>query len=124
MKLLKIISLQFAIVLVFLVICGCGTTVDKRQLNFEQNKSNNIKRGMTTLEIKNLFGEPDFMYETAYGENTGKEWNALIWQYYTIKDPGLKYISRKLTNTFVFWNDSNPPKLNYWNFEYTYKNGN
>ena len=96
---------------------SCAPVINVNYREFTLATMDKIQHGMSPDEVEAVLGQPDLFFETTYGENTSREWKALVWKYYTGRDPKYKFVIRHRVNTFVFWNGINPPKLNHWDVE-------
>jgi hypothetical protein len=105
------------VVVATLTSLSCTASQTTKHHSFTEETYNQVRVGMTATEVEAIFGRPDMIYETKYGEATPKSWEALVWKYYIGSDNSYRHVSKSLTNTFVFWKGVEPPKLNYWQFE-------
>jgi hypothetical protein len=110
-KLIIILSILF-------LLTSCGPTT-KRHITFEKSSIKKVMKGMTTYEIKKIFGIPDVIYECDMGENTDNTWKGLVYEYFMGLDSTYKFVTKYKTNSFIFWTGNDPPTLYYWHIEYT-----
>ena len=69
---MKINNYMFCLVSLFL--CSCVSTWSAKDVM-------NIRQGMTSTQIQEIFGDPDDIKVTTCGTGVGKGWTCTIWQY-------------------------------------------
>ena len=99
---------------------GCAPTLvsHKSTFKFHEIAVNLVRQGMSPDELKGMFGEPDIIYKSDFGQETEESWPGLVLKYLTVRDTTYHYVVRYRTNTFVFWMGVEPPVLDHWEIEY------
>lgn len=84
---------------------------------FTEENTNQLYTGMSSDEVRALFGTPDKAYDASFGKSVGAPWTGRVWLYFTKRDLTFKYVKRYKKNLFVFYPAGNQMKLNHWIIE-------
>lgn len=76
-----------------------------------------IKIGLKPSDIVDIFGEPDFKFETTIGKDINKAKQALIFEYAIVRNMLYEKLYVNDVNTFVFVNEMNSYKLVRWDLQ-------
>jgi hypothetical protein len=112
------ISVKLAVLSIFLL--GCASTYQYTYPGHKTFTEDNISKlsvGMSSEEIRTIFGDPDEVYTAEFGQNTDEVWTGKVWLYFTELDTQLKYAKRYKKNMFVFYPPEGEMTLNHWKIE-------
>ena len=84
---------------------------------FTEENTNRLYTGMSSDEVRMLFGTPDKAYDASFGKSVGEPWTGRVWLYFTKRDRNFKHVKRYEKNLFVFYPPGNQMKLNHWIIE-------
>ena len=84
---------------------------------FTAANTNRLYTGMSSDEVRALFGSPDKAYDASFGKSVGEPWTGRVWLYFTEIDRKFKHLNRYRKNLFVFYPPGDQMKLNHWVIE-------
>ena len=84
---------------------------------FSAENTNRLYTGMSSDEVRALFGMPDKEYDATFGKSVGEPWTGRVWLYFTEKDRKFRNVKRYKKNLFVFYPPGNQMNLNHWVIE-------
>ena len=84
---------------------------------FTAENANRLYTGMSSDEVRAIFGNPDKAYDASFGKSVGEPWTGRVWLYFTEKDRKFRHVKRYKKNLFVFYPPGDQMKLNHWVIE-------
>ena len=84
---------------------------------FTRNNMDQLHTGMSSNEVRAIFGSPDKIYDASFGKDVGEPWTGRVWLYFTKVDPNFMHVKRYKKNLLVFYPLGEQMKLNHWVIE-------